>query len=57
MRVPGYSNVCAFTPDCKVAYFRTKERGFERPFWLGRVIRGNNDDATERRIEVVIDWD
>ena len=58
MRVPGYSQPgCGFTPDCKVAYFRTKERGFERPFWFGRVIRGTNDDATDRRIEVVIDWD
>lgn len=54
MRVPGYSQPgCGFTADCKVAYFRTKERGFERPFWFSRVIRGTNDDATDRRIEVV----
>ena len=56
MEVPGYSSPgCGFFPDCKIAYFRTKERGFERPFWFGRVVRGTNDDATDRRIEVTID--
>lgn len=56
MRVPGNSSPgCGFMADCEVAYFRTKERGFERPFWFGRIIRGTNDDATDRRIEVVID--
>ena len=56
--VPGDSSPgCGFIADCKVAYFRTKERGFERPFWFHRVIRGTNDDATDRRIEVVINGD
>ena len=35
MRVPGNSSPgWGFIADCGVAYFRTKERGFERPFWF-----------------------
>ncbi len=58
IRVPGYSSPgCGFTAYCEVAYFRTKERGFERPFWFNHVLFGTYDDTTDRRIEVVIDRD
>ncbi len=56
IRVEGViSPFCGFVTDCEVAYFRTKEKGFERPFWFSRFLRGTNDDATDRHIEIVGD--
>ena len=56
MRVEGKSSPdCGFVTDCEVVYFGTKEKGFERPFWFSRFLRGTNDDATDRRIEIVGD--
>lgn len=56
LRVPGSMSVgCGFSADCEVAYFRTTERGFERPFWFSRVLRETNNDAADQRIEIVGD--
>jgi len=46
---------CGFIADCKIAYFRTTENPFGRPFWFGRAIRGSSNASDDGRIEIIKD--
>lgn len=46
---------CGFIADCRAAYFQTKDKGNERPFWFGRLIRGEKIVSVKRKIQIVTD--
>lgn len=56
IRVTGQvSPGCGFIADCKVAFFRTSDGGYGRPFWFHRSLRGEGIETSEFHIEIVKD--
>ncbi len=46
---------CGFQPDCKAAFFISKDQGRERPFWTRQLIRYGNEIESDGRKAVVLD--